>query len=192
MLPRRGRLHAAAVALVAGSIACASASFDGSLFQGRGVAFRIAPVPPSWHRLDVADSDLAFRDDAHEASILVNSRCSSTDRDAPLVALGGHLIMGTTDRQVKTEEVVPFDGREAFHTMLTARLDGVPMAYDIYVLKKDGCVYDLVYLTVPGPSSISADAGTAVSSSPPSPEFSQFVRGFHTASPSSPSQGAGS
>jgi len=128
--------------------------------------------------VDVPDSDLAFRDDPHEASILVNSRCASADGDAPLIALEGHLIMGTTDRHVGREDVVPFDGREALHAVLTARLDGVPMAYDIYVLKKDGCVYDLVYLTVPQSTS---DAGATPSEAPA--EWAQFVRGFHTLAP---------
>jgi hypothetical protein len=176
MLPRP-RIHAALAAwlIATAAGACATSSFDGSVFRGPRVSFQVAPIPASWHRLDVADSDLAFRDDAREASILVNSRCASSDSDAPLVALGGHLIMGTTDRHVTREEVIPFDGREALHTALTARLDGVPMAYDIYVLKKDGCVYDLVYLTVPA-------AGGGDAGGPPEapPEWGQFVRGFHT------------
>ena len=33
--------------------------------------------------------------------------------------------------------------------MLRAKLDGVPMSYDIFVEKKNGCVYDLVYVGRP-------------------------------------------
>ena len=36
------------------------------------------------------------------------------------------------------------DGREAMHTVMSAKLDGVPKMFDAYVLKKDGCVYDFV------------------------------------------------
>jgi len=155
--------------LVGGLAACAvSTSFDGSVYRGGGVAFRVGAVPASWHRVSLPVADLAFRDDSHDASILVNSRCSASDRDAPLLALTEHLIIGTTDRRLTTEETVPFDGREVRHTVLTAKLDGVTMAYDIFVLKKDSCVYDLVYVTAPG----GADAGTA--------EFEAFVHGFHT------------
>ena len=32
---------------------------------------------------------------------------------------------------------------------MTADLDGVPMRYDVWVLKKDGCVYDVVYDAAP-------------------------------------------
>ena len=45
-------------------------------------------------------------------------------------------------------------------------LDGVPMAYDIFVLKKDGCVYDLVY--VAPPDAAGQGAGAAVLSTLPS------------------------
>jgi hypothetical protein len=161
-----------ALALLArvGAGCAASPSFDGTVYRGRDVAFRVPSVPASWHRVSLPVADLAFRDDPHDASVLVNSRCSATDRDAPLLALTEHLIIGTTDRRITLEETVPFDDREARHTVLTAKLDGVPMAYDIFVMKKDGCVYDLVYLTVPG-AAVGA-SGVA--------EFDAFVRGFHT------------
>jgi hypothetical protein len=148
--------------------ACAAGpSFDGTLYRGQGVSFQLSQLPASWHRVSLSAADLAFRDEAHDASILVNSRCLSSDRDAPLVALTGHLLIGTTHRNITLEETVPFDGREARHTVLGASLDGVPMAYDIFVLKKDGCVYDFVHVAPPN-----VTAGT--------PEFDQFVHGFHT------------
>jgi hypothetical protein len=154
--------------LAGGSEGCAaSPSFDGTLYRGKDVAFRVTAPPAAWRRLSIPASDLAFRDDRHEASVLVNSRCAASDRDAPLLSLTEHLIIGTTDRHFTLEETIPFDGREARHSVLEARLDGVPMAYDIYVMKKDGCVYDLVYVSVPG-----AAKGAA--------EFDAFVRGFHT------------
>jgi hypothetical protein len=150
-------------------VACASgASFDGSLYRGKDVSFRLSPIPASWRRVDLASADLAFRDGSHDASVLINSRCSTSDRDAPLLSLTEHLIIGTTQRHILREETLPFDGREVRHTVLEARLDGVPMAYDIFVLKKDGCVFDFVYLTPP-------DRGTGGAA-----EFDRFVQGFHT------------
>ena len=156
--------------------ACAGGpAFDGSLYQGQYVSFRVAPLPGTWRRVALPAADLAFRDEAHEGSILINSRCASSDRDAPLLSLTEHLIIGTTDRHIAREETVPFDSREARHTILSARLDGVPMSYDIFVLKKDGCVFDLVHVAPPS----AAAAGQA--------EFEQFVQGFHTVT--GPSQG---
>ena len=56
------------------------------------------------------------------------------------------MVRDFTEREIKKQETVPFDGREAMHTVLDAKLDGVAMSYDVWVLKKDGCVYDLLYL----------------------------------------------
>jgi hypothetical protein len=141
---------------------------EGNLYQDGKVAFRVPQLPDGWARIDVTDANLAFRDEPREASILVDGRCNRRDHDAPLTALTEHLIMGTTERDVVSEETIPFDAREARHTVMRAKLDGVRMQYDIYVLKKDGCVYDLVYVA---PPERFADG---------SARFEQFALGFHT------------
>jgi hypothetical protein len=149
--------------------ACASSvQFDGRVYKGERLSFEVPPIPPGWRRIDVSDASLAFRDDAHEASILVNGRCGHRDDDTPLAALTKHLIIGTTERDYVSEKVVPMDGREALHTVLKAKLDGVLMQYDILVMKKDGCVYDLVYVSSPEKFATGA------------PAFEEFARGFRT------------
>jgi hypothetical protein len=152
--------------------ACASsAQFDGRVYKGERLAFEVPPIPAGWRRIDVSDASLAFRDDAHEASILVNGRCGHRDDDTPLAALTKHLIIGTTEREYVSEKVEPMDRREALHTVLKAKLDGVLMHYDIFVMKKDGCVYDLVYVS--SPEKFAAGA----------PVFEEFARGFRTTGP---------
>ena len=169
--PRRlrvARLFGLAASVGISAIACggASTAFDGHDYRKGNVAFRVGDIPASWRRLDVTDASLAFRDDAHAASILLNARCGGKDDDVPLVALTGQLIMGTTDREFSKEETIPFDGREARHSIVKAKLDGVLLAYDIYVEKKDGCTYDFVYISPPAAEG--------------SPEFERFVGDFRT------------
>ncbi|MEZ4389869.1 MAG: hypothetical protein R3A48_02145 [Polyangiales bacterium] len=79
-----------------------------------------------------------------------------------------HLLIGFTRREVSLEETVPFDQREARHVVLTARLDGVPRGIELYVMKKDGCVYDLGLIAPPE----RFDAARA--------SFASFARGFRT------------
>ncbi len=159
-----------AVCALALATACGASrpAFDGTVFHHGAVAFRVPAVPAGWTRLQVPDAALAFRDEAHDASVLVNARCGEKDGDAPLVALTNQLVMGTTERAHTLEETVPFDGREARHTRMTAKLDGVARDFDIFVMKKDGCVYDFVYVSAPE----HAVAGA--------PDFEGFVKGFHT------------
>ncbi|HLK39844.1 MAG TPA: hypothetical protein VKU41_23975 [Polyangiaceae bacterium] len=138
------------VALLPFALACAHGeSFDEGVFRKGDVRVEIGPVPADWRRVAVDGADLAFRDDAHDGSALFDVRCNVRDDDAPLSVLTDHLIMGTTEREVESQDVLPFDRREALHTRMHAKLDGVPMQYDIYVMKKDGCVYDLVYVADP-------------------------------------------
>lgn len=127
-------------------VGCAARGFDGSVYRGDGFAFRIPPPPSAWRPLDASDAALAYWDDQHSASILVTARCGLDGDEVPLVSLTTHLFLDFTDREIRQQEVVPFDGREAMHTVLDAKLDGVPMSYDVWVMKKDGCVYDLLYL----------------------------------------------
>jgi hypothetical protein len=84
-------------------------------------------------------------------------------------------MAGTTQRTIASQETIPFDGREAMHTVLRAKLDGVPMDYDVFVYKKDDCVYDFVY--VAEPAETRGDGMRA---------FEQFVSGFHALSGRSP------
>jgi hypothetical protein len=141
------RLRPIALALLA-SCAHASAFEDGVLSKG-DTRLRAGPVPPGWRRIQVDGADLAFRDEARSGSMLLDVRCDRRDDDAPLAALTAHLIIGTTEREFESQDVLPFDRREAMRSVLSAKLDGVPMKFDIYVTKKDGCVYDLVYVAPP-------------------------------------------
>ena len=125
---------------------CASGGLVGNVYRGEGFAFRIEPPVGGWTRLEATDAALAFRQPEHQSAILINARCGVDGDDIPLQALTAHLFLEFTEREIATQEVVPFDGREAMHTRLSAKLDGVPMRYDVWVLKKDGCVFDLLYL----------------------------------------------
>ena len=123
-------------------------SFDGGILHKGDLSVRVGPCPSQWTRVRIEGADLAYRDEAREGSTMFDVRCGRSS-DAPLTVLTEHLIMGTTERDFVTQETLPFDGREALHTLMRAKLDGVPMQYDIYVMKKDGCVYDLVYVAPP-------------------------------------------
>lgn len=143
-------------------------SFDGSVYRDGAIAFQVPAKPAGWRSVEVTDASLAYRDETHGASILVNARCHRPDEGTPLVALTNHLVMGSTAREVVSQEAEPFDGREALHTRMRAKWDGVPIAFDIYVAKKDGCIYDFVYMGDPS----AFEAGSR--------EFESFVRGFRT------------
>jgi hypothetical protein len=147
-------------------VACGGPSFDGRVFRSGDLAFRVGPVPPNWRAIEATGALLAFRDDAAAATVAVNGRCGLDGDDVPLEALTHHLFLQFTDREVVSQSRVDLDGRAALRTEMLAELDGVKKHYVVYVLKKDGCVYDFLYVS-PG-----ADDGKS--------SFERFVRGFGT------------
>lgn len=140
------------------------------MYRKGDLRVKLGDVPPGWTRIRVDGADVAYRDEPHEGSVLFDVRCHDRDGDAPLASLTEHLIMGTTERNVEKQETIPFDGREAMHTVMSAKLDGVPMQYDLYVMKKDGCVYDVVYVA---PAARFSTGGAA---------FEQFAGGLRASS----------
>ncbi len=127
---------------------CGSA-FDGRVYHGEGYALTVPTVPHAWSELHVRDTALAWQDTESGATIAANGRCDRDGEDVPLQSLTQHLFLQFTDRDVHSQDVVPFDGREAMRTDVTAKLDGVPRRLVTWVMKKDKCVFDLFYLARP-------------------------------------------
>ncbi len=168
----RGRLAALAGGLLGLTAAtgCGAPGLQGNIYRGDGFAFRVQPAG-QWTPIDAEGAALAYRDEANHGTVLINARCGPDGDDVPLLALTNHLFLQFTDEQIEIQEVVSFDGREAMHTVMTAKLDGVLLSYDAWVLKKDDCVYDLVYAAPP-----SEFAGGR-------PAFAEMVGSFTTAVP---------
>ena len=124
-------------------------SFRHGSFRDGEVQFRVGRLSPAWRRVQVTGNDLSFHNDDVSGVIAVNGECDR-DKDPPLRQLLMQLVIGFTDREIVLEELLPLDGREAMHALVEARLDGVPMMLDLFVLKKDECLYDFSYVAPPG------------------------------------------
>lgn len=148
--------------------ACGGPHFDGRLYRSDELSFRVGPQPKDWQSVRVDGALLAFRDRRVGTTVAVNGRCGLDGDDVPLGALTHHLFLHFTARQIVRQETIQMDGRAALRTELLAELDGVPRRFVVIVLKKDGCVYDFVWIAVPN-APVQATA-----------EFQDFVRGFTT------------
>jgi hypothetical protein len=167
---RHGHLRLVSLALlvcVTGA-GCASSGFDGRVYHNGELRFRVGQIPSAWRSIDVDDALLAFRDDPANATVAVNGRCHVDGDDVPLSSLTQHLFLQFTDRDLGAQKPLSLDGREALRTEINAALDGVKKHYVVYVLKKNGCVYDFMY--------IAAEAGDANAVG----AFDGFVQGFAT------------
>jgi hypothetical protein len=147
---------------------CASPSFQQGVYRSDGISFQLGTVPETWRPLEVDGALLSFEDRASHDMISVGSRCGRDAEDVPLEALTQHLFIQFTERQPGAQERLMLDGREALRTTMVAKLDGVSRWFVVYVLKKDGCVYDFWH----------------IASSPPDQArlapFETAVKGFRT------------
>ena len=164
------RLALAALACVLGcalTVACASSGFDGRVYHDDEMRFQVGPIPSNWRPIEVEGARLAFRDDAANSTVAVNARCKVDGDDVPLASLTQHLFLEFTERNQISQQSVTLNGREALRTEVSAALDGVKKQYVVYVLKKDSCVYDFMYIVAEPDARASA-------------EFERFVQGFAT------------
>ncbi len=156
-----------AIALVAGG--CGGASFDGTTYADEEASYRVGALGDGWEALDVAQNDLAWRRRSG-AFVHVNATCDPYS-DVPLSSLTNHLLIGFTEREWRSSELVDLDGREARRSHVVASLDGVPRELLLYVMKKDECIYDFALIAPPGEAYEEAE-----------PDFERFVNGFHAPS----------
>jgi hypothetical protein len=156
------------VALALG--ACGGPTYEAGMYRDEEARYRIGALGPTWERIDVAQNDLAWVQPDSGAIVQVNATCDPY-RDVPLTSLTNHLLIGFTERDWRSSEVVDMDGREARRSHVVASLDGVPRELLLYVMKKDSCVYDFALVAPPGPGFARAE-----------PYFERFVGSFHAPS----------
>ncbi len=136
----------AASLVAAGLVGCwgSTGRYVDERFEDQHVNYAAGDPGEGWTRVELASTNIAWHNPALAAGILVNSHCEGVS-DAPLEGLTGELMMGSTEREVLSQSLRPFSGREALETIARAKVDGVPRQRALFVLKKDGCVYDVVY-----------------------------------------------
>jgi hypothetical protein len=135
------------------------------LCAGR-VCFRVGALESPWRVAHVDGAAIGFFQPQLGAIIQATGTCRDDAEAAPLETLTRQLLIGYTERRVRSTELVPMAQREALHSVVDAKLDGVPVQLDLYVLKRNGCIFDLSYVAPPA----RAAAGR--------PDFTRFVAGF--------------
>lgn len=131
--------------LVLWAVGCAgSQSFRDRVFDDGTVRYRVGSLASEFEPISVGDNDLAWHHPSY-GTISVNATCKQYE-DVPARALLNQLLMGTTAREYRVEETVTLDGRAAQHVLADVEMDGVPVTIDVYLIVKDGCVYDLTHV----------------------------------------------
>jgi hypothetical protein len=127
-----------------GLAACGGPTFEDGIYADAHTRYQVGTLPGRWQSIDANGNDLAFYREGM-GTVAVNSTCTEYD-DVPLTALVKHLLFDTTARDVRLDETVTLVNRGARHLVVELELDGVPVELELFVLRKDGCIYDLVHV----------------------------------------------
>jgi hypothetical protein len=114
------------------------------------VCYRVGNLDADqWRLVHQEGASVGFYSQRVGGVISANAVCRDDADAAPLPSLTRQLLIGYTERRIAKQELVALDAREALHTRVDAKLDGVPMTLDLYVMKRNGCIFDLSYVAPP-------------------------------------------
>ena len=99
------------------------------------------PVPDEPPVLTLVHTQLA-------AGITISVSCDQ-ERDVPLDILTRHLFFGFKNMEVLQQAPQALNGVPALETVARASLDGRKVQLHSYVVRRDGCIYDMVYFASP-------------------------------------------
>jgi hypothetical protein len=98
-------------------------------------------LPAAWSRGHVAGAAISEHH-AEGGTIAASISCDAVDEDAPLDVLVNHVLLQLDGAVEQSRKPITLDGRAGLRVRLAVKLDGVPVALDLVVFKKDGCVVD--------------------------------------------------
>lgn len=134
---------AALVVTTLAACAVSQGSYRDGRFTSASASYQLTPPGEGWREVTVPTANVAWHNRALAASLLVNSHCEGV-ADVPLQGLTSDLLMGLTEREILSQQRVASSQREALRSTASGKLDGVARKLELFVLKKDGCVYDIV------------------------------------------------
>ncbi|MCL2179429.1 MAG: hypothetical protein FWC28_00620 [Proteobacteria bacterium] len=127
-------------------VACSHGRLRGEFFEKGKLGYHVIALDSAhWERVALSGNDLSFISREGGFLLALNSSCKEHG-DPSLEVLVQHLLIGFTERQKLVGEKWVIDGREGLRSRYEAKMDGVARELDLFVLKKDGCVFDFTYI----------------------------------------------
>lgn len=129
-------------------VACAPGRIADGLFTNAEAGYRVPLPSPGWTIASLPEADLVLRWPDEPAAMAIATACGAP-AEGPLPSLQRHLFFGLRDRDVTARAERSVDGVPALQTTLTATLEGQPVEVSAIVVRRDGCVFDLMYVAEP-------------------------------------------
>ncbi len=120
------------------------ASLDINVENKKSEKYEIGKLPDYWAPIKDTTADASYWSKKTGATILINSLCEKYG-SASLYVLTQNILRGVDDLNAEVEEEIMLVDRKALHTIATGKIDGVLIKTNIYVMRKDYCIYDFTY-----------------------------------------------
>lgn len=156
------------ICVLCGCVAARAGSYDSGsqrMCQGKH-CYRTGQLASQWQVVHAEQASVSYFNPDLHAIIESNASCRDDADTTPLEAVTTRLLNGYTDANYRKSEKVPRISREVLHSVIEAKLEGAPMMLDLYVIKRQGCIFDLSFAAPPAQFSAGSTA------------FAQFVQGF--------------
>jgi hypothetical protein len=137
----------------------------GQQFVSPAYAFEVPLPGDEWQPVPDEPSVLTLAHRQLAAGITISVTCHQ-ERDIPLDILTRHLFFGFKNIEILQQAPQALNGLPALNTVARARLDGREVQLHSYVVRRDSCIYDMVYFASPQDYS------------PGEPSFERMMAGF--------------
>ena len=119
------------------------------VFLKKNVYYKVGELPKGWDHIRTSSKAASFYNESIKGTVSTDAFCGSYFEDLPLKTLTNQLFAGTNRAAPLMEKDFILDGRGAFRSVSTGKVDGVPLKFDSVVIKKNNCTIDLVYIVPP-------------------------------------------
>lgn len=106
-----------------------------------------APGQP-FQEFNLQDVDKAWKNSKNGNSIAYRSACNDPV-ETELDSLQQAIMEGLDSAKLETNERTAFNGRDALHSVVQGKLDGVATKIELMIFKKNNCTYTLTYVALP-------------------------------------------
>lgn len=128
--------------------------------------FKVGSLSSNWKKKRIPVHAIAFHNKDIGATIATDAFCGPSYEDLPLTMLTSHMLAGVTDYKIVKSYEFMLNGRGALRTIAEGNIDGVPLSFDVVVLKKNKCMFDFMCITPSGTHNLVAN------------DFENFYTGF--------------
>jgi hypothetical protein len=134
--------------VAAAAAGCTHRGVRAGVYHASDDRYSIAIPGEPWKRVSMKGADLVLAYEERGASILASTLCGRY-AEAGLDILSRDLFIDVGRRKIIDQETVELPAGKAARMEIEARLEETSIRAEAYTLKRDPCIYDFVYMSIP-------------------------------------------